>query len=454
LVRIFLVCTIVFGLGLVFLIPPFQAPDEPGHFFRAYQISEGRWIARAENGVCGGELPASLVAVGKPFVRLEFKPRQKTSRAEIVQTMKIPLAARERKFVLFAQVIYPPVAYVPQAVAIGLGRELGISALGLMYLGRLANLLVFAGFGCVSLAIVPMFGRPLALILLMPMTLFLAASLSGDVVTDWLAMLLSAMVLRACCEPTRLGLWQLGAIALVSLGLALTKLAYFPLVGLVALIPAARFGGGRAKSIFLTGLFALTILAETAWIIGTAGLHAELHEIADPHKQATLLLRHPWNLLVLIWHFLVRDGWNMVRGFIGSRLGWMDTKLVDPIVTVYLLVLIASLWPRSADKAAPPPRGLGRIVLLCVGSTLGAVGLLNYIFWNPVGDRYIDGLQGRYLIPVAPATVMLAGWGLRRLISPAQWDRGSPGAWNWVLLAAGLGSGITTILSVYFRYYV
>ena len=37
----FLYFALVFGLSLLVIVPPFQAPDEQHHFFRAYQVSEG-----------------------------------------------------------------------------------------------------------------------------------------------------------------------------------------------------------------------------------------------------------------------------------------------------------------------------------------------------------------------------------------------------------------------------
>jgi hypothetical protein len=45
----FLAASLTFGGVLVFLTPPFQVPDEPGHFFRAYALTEG--VVFAENRV-------------------------------------------------------------------------------------------------------------------------------------------------------------------------------------------------------------------------------------------------------------------------------------------------------------------------------------------------------------------------------------------------------------------
>ncbi len=39
--RTYLVIALVGGITMAFLSPPFQAPDEPNHFFRAQALSEG-----------------------------------------------------------------------------------------------------------------------------------------------------------------------------------------------------------------------------------------------------------------------------------------------------------------------------------------------------------------------------------------------------------------------------
>jgi Predicted membrane protein (DUF2142) len=49
--RLVLALGLAGGLLLVFVTPPFQVPDEPAHFFRAYQVATG---AGAEPGPGGG----------------------------------------------------------------------------------------------------------------------------------------------------------------------------------------------------------------------------------------------------------------------------------------------------------------------------------------------------------------------------------------------------------------
>ena len=49
------------GSVLALLTPPFEGPDEPAHFCRAYQVSEGVLIAPCEAELGGGYLPGRLI---------------------------------------------------------------------------------------------------------------------------------------------------------------------------------------------------------------------------------------------------------------------------------------------------------------------------------------------------------------------------------------------------------
>ena len=58
---------LLFGLLFALLIPPFQSPDEPNHFYRAWQVSEGHFFPEKKGDRLGGMLPASLMQVYDSF---------------------------------------------------------------------------------------------------------------------------------------------------------------------------------------------------------------------------------------------------------------------------------------------------------------------------------------------------------------------------------------------------
>jgi hypothetical protein len=88
--RAFAVSPLVFGTILVLLVPPFQVPDEPSYFFRAYQISAGRLVPTWEDNVGRGALPASIIQVFQPFSAVRNNKATTLIRA-VLDDLKIPL---------------------------------------------------------------------------------------------------------------------------------------------------------------------------------------------------------------------------------------------------------------------------------------------------------------------------------------------------------------------------
>jgi uncharacterized membrane protein len=87
-----------------------------------------------------------------------------------------------------------------------------------------------------------------------------------------------------------------------------------------------------------------------------------------------------------------------------GALGALDTLLPKPYYALAALILLAAL---IAD-ALGPDAGRGRALLLVVAlAGTGAVFLSQYLIWSAVGGTVIEGVQGRYFLPLAPATVLL-----------------------------------------------
>lgn len=446
---------LLFGLPLALITAPFQAPDEPQHLLRAYQISEGGLLPTRRGAAGGGNLPVSLIEAPRPFAHLRFHRGQKTSLREIRAALGIPLDARRREFIPFVTAIYSPIAYVAQAMGIALGRLLKLPPLGLMYLARIANLLAWVLLGYVAMRIAPACHRALLLLLLMPMSLFQAASMSGDATTNGLAVLFTAAVFRLALgtdrPPIRPAQWT--GLTVLSAAMTLTKFAYLPLAGLVLLIPMSRFPSRSRYAVGLVVFFAVNVLGILAWMPQTRGLDAVVRDRADVSApgQFHYLIDHPAALVTVTARTVAIDGWSMARSFVGW-LGSMDARMSALFVIAYLLALFAACW---TDALARPPLPLGHwiaITLLALGLSIGAVGLLNYIYWTPIGATHVEGMQGRYFIPLAPAIVFLV-WGLAAKLPGAPWNRLSER--NLSAIASGItvfGGGYAVMLLI-FRYY-
>ncbi len=427
---------IMFGTAMVFVTPPFQVTDEFWHFFRAYQVSLGQFVAQSQGNTQGGMLPFSLLRLASRFANLPEHAGEKTSIKAILDARQIPLDPDREIFCEFpSSANYSPVVYAPQAIAIAVGRWGGFNPLGLLYLGREANLLAWtlAGFFTLRLALAL---RPAILILmLMPMTLSLAASVSADGMTIALSLLFTALVWH-CGAAGGIDRRAKLAILVLSIAVALCKFAYLPLIFLVLLIPPVRFGGNNRYVRFVAALVIVSFVVSAAWLSQSAGTKLVLrsdHPEVNVPRQLAFVRDHPMAFPDAMAKGLAHDGVFILRSFVGN-LGWIDNPASPIAVGLYLLALIAACVPMRSDPPGPEIWRLA-IIAAAVCASVVTFAFLNYLVWTPVGYWYVQGLQGRYFIPLGLAGMMLI-WGfMRRYLGIFL---GLPDSWQINLLAIGL----------------
>ena len=73
--KLLIAATLLVGLPLVFVTPPFASPDEPSHFFRSWAISDGFWKGELdESGDRGAWLPDSVTNLYFATADFSFRP--------------------------------------------------------------------------------------------------------------------------------------------------------------------------------------------------------------------------------------------------------------------------------------------------------------------------------------------------------------------------------------------
>jgi uncharacterized membrane protein len=410
--RVFVALSLTFGLAMVIVTPPFQAPDEPHHFFRAYQISEGRLAPNWPDNVGQGDLPVSLGQICEPFSDVRYSTAI-TSFSAIRDVLKIPLKPRIRENYVLATAHYSPIGYLPQAIGIWFGRILNWPPLILMYLGRITNLCVWIGLGYRALRTAGGLARPFLLLLLMPMSLFMSASLSADAVVNGLAILLVALAVSAAGmkggDDSFVGWHWMVEYVLCASVLALAKAAYLPLAGLIFLVPTKRIGGRGRFAIILTVLALATTIPVILWSRTTPGLNMVTY-LGNPHvsarRQFQFLLENPRALLLIPILSGQKDGLKMILSLVG-RLGWFNIQVSPFFVAVYLLALLLACRPGVGSPVFRKPWRAVVVSAVVAAASAEALLLMIDLIWNAVGGLVVIGLQGRYFIPIAPALLLI-----------------------------------------------
>jgi len=415
--RWFFLLYCLLGLGYLILTGPFRVPDERNHFMRSYQVSEFRLLPFISAGYPGDNLPSSLARLS---LALDSHADNHIEPAQISRARSLSLRPEQREFVHFStSAIYSPLAYVPSALSIAMGRTFGAGPLALIYFARCGNLLV--GAWLISLAISHAgFARPAALIVaLFPMTLSQVASVSADAMTYALTFLWLALVMEVVVGK-EVPLSRKRIVLLVCLALALSQLRPpFPLLSLlILLMPVKRFGG-KVAILVCSAVVLASILPAAAWNAPAARLFVNPipeHNI-NPAAQMEWVVMHPAAFWDRAERDLMRHGLEYWEQMVG-RLGWLNIYLPSWICVGFAAVFAACLF--TGPRAPPSPLWWQRIALaLMVLGGIVAIELSVYLSFNPVRSPFVIGVQGRYFTPFAAvATYALSN----SLLSRAPFD--------------------------------
>lgn len=414
------------GGTFLFLTPPFQVPDEFAHYNRAFQVSEFTMMPARQGELFGGALPQILKSEQMKFNFLPFFAERKLSRSRYFAMREESPAMtseslKKREFCDFSNTaLYSPVPYLFSGLGIAAARFSSMTVLNGFYMARLFNLLAAMGiiYGAMYLLRrLPELQLMLFLIAGMPMTAFELMSVSADCVTFSLAVLVFACVVNLSLAWNRRVYVALLATCIL-LGLCKQTYALLPCISFILWKPIP--GSYLKKIIYIMSVIACAIVPMIVWSLHIQNIYIPLRKdvYIDPVAQTHFFIAN-WH--VLLPYFIKDIFYENLRSYAHSMygvLGWLDTPLSHKDAAWYFCLCFASvliLFRRKASSKALGFRGkyslelpaINRFFLLTVVLILViliAVG--QYLSWNPVGVISLEGIQGRYFIPLLPVMLL------------------------------------------------
>lgn len=421
--------TLATGLVLMSLIPPFQSPDEPAHIARAYLLTKGQIVLDAPPASdSGGQVDEGLLAFAASYDMLRFAPDRKLTQRERLSSEQIRWAGKERFESVPGTGYYFPLAYLPQSLALFIGKATGLSVAQSYFLARFFSL----GFSVLVIALAfrtfPANLFSFALLIL-PMSIFQFVSASLDGFTVALGVLAVSLFMRGCSRESDYDYppWMSYALGAAILVLATSRTNLLPLLAMPLVVFAMR---RNARDVWIFLGVALLVLAWTVLAFKTT----QLSRPARPPSSQIVLhyLSHPLAFFDVLRNTLGNGplSKSYLTSFIGV-LGWLDTPLPGWFyrTTAALLGIMAvlSLSLRRIKACWLPP---AMLAMMSLGSIL-LTFLALLIGWSPHPATVIEGVQGRYFtIPLILLGYALYGTGPAAVRT---WKYGAP------LLVAYLG---------------
>jgi hypothetical protein len=450
-VAAFVGLSMLFGTLTMALTPPLEGPDEPAHFLRAYGISRGEIIpattdAQDRKGIF---LPARLYRGYAVFEAALFKLGKaegfsyRNVWAEYFRTAQAP-QPEERTAIFkpyWGSEGYAPVAYLPYVAAALFARAADLDFVGTLFLMRFAGLAAMTAVAAYAVAIAGPLRWAFLLIAMLPSALYGRSVVSADGAALAYAMVVAGLCVQAARTAGAGRAWER------SLFMTLCVLSKPPQIAFALLEAMARPFKELPRHWRTLALVMLPgLILSPLWVAAVsadAGAWRLFLDTDMPPEHFSLawklrfMLGHPLHfpkaaITTLRW---TRDYWLQLIGI----LGWIDTWLQYWVYPAMSLALIGAwLTPLELERSV-------RLRIALVSGLTAfvywlAIYLIFFVVWTPIASIEVEGVQGRYFLPVLPAIA---------LAFAALVNRGpAPAASAAIALAGAVLSGVAVVEAI------
>jgi uncharacterized membrane protein len=399
------VILVIVGFGIVAgLATPLSAGyDEETHFVRAWEMAHLYFIP---NEQLGAKLPFPAL-----YWELSYRRQPLYDAVEPGFWSKyadLPMDAHDYVYAnVETRSVYSPLLLLPQAFALRyLGLSLQLPALAVYYACRLVGLLCYLLLSGLAVRWIPYGKWLLAILIVSPMALFQASTISADTISNGIGFLFIAASLSTARKKSIAWPDWAGLLGLIALLFAAKVNLLFLVLLPFGLIPPRRFTMKHGYALLAVAALTLFLAEVGGWNILAYSKFTRALTGANPSAQLFFIAANP----LLFVRIIAQDVWSNTAAYMQ---GWVGVYGYNywpvPAITYFLyplaVILATSTGEVKAGSAEAPsnPNRRTRMVLAAlfvVGYLLTIVSL--YVAFTPVGSLLVAGVQGRYFTLVMP----------------------------------------------------
>lgn len=401
----FLVVGITTCFTMIFTFPAQKVSwDEAWHFSRCYQLGLGTRLVMTQEAAYYGD-DSAVASLLYPKTEEEFDNlNDNLNQSDIYgknsgESHQIPSSFRGLN----------DIGHIASAVGIALAKLLHLPFALVYRFGKLFNALFYLGITFFAIRRAKLGKRLLTMIALMPTSLFLASSYSYDATLNAFAFLGVSYILSELAEQESTITWKRYAIIVVSLFLASAiKMLYAPLLLLLLLLPKEKFRSDETRYLMKFGILLVCAILLSVMLLPTlltpANVEADSRGGATSTSgQLSVIFGNPLGyakllLLQIVTYAVDFTAGNGIYGTMAHYGYFPFSGFITVLCTFVVLTDTSEQGLRRRDRIL-----VAGIVFLIVCFIWTAM----YISFTPVGADTINGVQGRYFIPVILPLLLL-----------------------------------------------
>lgn len=294
--------------------------------------------------------------------------------------------------------------YAGEALFLKIGQILRMPFSMLFKFGRLGNLVVYSLILYFAIKKTPVGKGIMAFLGLMPTPMMLAGVYSYDPTVTAFIYLAMAYILWAILTPDKkIGWKEYAVIVLAFFWGCRIKAIYAPLLLIGLLIPGEHFRSKRERQLMKAGFLLVFAVLMVSFILPVLIAPAEVGDVrgeaTSEAGQMSYVLGQPLSYAVI----LIKNIWNTLPSYVigENALGLMGHQGVVPfswLIYVGSVIVILTNGQSSCGKRLDGKQKLWIFVLASVAVVF--IWTSMYIVFTTPGNTYIDGVQGRYYMPL------------------------------------------------------
>ena len=402
---LFIILYLALEILYLMVVPLSSTPDETEHMLRTYGITLGDLVpATNEAGEGGSYVPDNI----------NYMWNRGGSTIKDMRDNLMMEANENKVFLTYSNTaLYSPITYTPQAVGMIIGRVLCNKPYVWAYMGRIFNMLTVGFLIFFAIRIAPV-GRHIIFVLsMLPINMYECSSLSGGALAYAVTVLIIAYTLWLRYVKT--GEMSKGEklwLYLLLLFSASCKIVYVPFVLMAFIIPIERFGDKKRYSFHIACAAVMILLASVGWVSVSSRYLIEYTTGVDSAAQAKFILMHPLNYIQTIVNTFMQVGEWIIMTFFAAALGYFDVSgsmvmiVVSAVNLAYVcvndnLIINMNTSDNNAENSAEKSF-MKEKIMLSISAAISCLLVLTseYVQWTAYKNPSIDGLQGRYFLPL------------------------------------------------------
>lgn len=388
----FLSVIFIYSIFTLFLIPPFEIPDEDYHFQVSYAISKFDFSkSLSENTYKEFEMPKNIKCLKTSFYNDESYFRKK----DITDCLKSESANTNITLgrIGFGKVI----CYLVPAIAIKITSLFTNSPMIMFFMGRLFNFLLSFMIIVFAFKIMPKHKNILLIIVSIPMFIQQMVSYSYDALLNSLCILVIAYLMKFYYSVDKIKTKEFIIYSVVSFVIYIIKAPYLIIPLLIIFLDSNKFGDKKIIKYVKVFIMATVIILSTKIINKITYVKPIKHSSPAPDsgKQIAYLLSNPKNILKIIYCTFKLKLTEYLVGLIGLfgnlkyRFDWYL------ILSYYIFFIFVILSDNINMKLKMRIKNIISLLIL-----FGGIFAALYLGWSSYMLPYVEGVQGRYFIPL------------------------------------------------------